>query len=474
MPIIKKCKLQKVDSVVGSIVGNASDDKPGVVVKFPADKIAGGTVNLTEDDIAEDFAQRYGDQFRFDHDVGRWFVWDGGRWKVNKTELAFDHARHLCRKHRGDQGRMASKKAAEGVECMARRDQRLAVTSDIWDQDPLLLGTPGGTVDLRIGALKEPVRIDYITKHVAVTPAPIGALCPIFKKFLNEATDSNKDVQTFLQQFGGYCLTGLTNEHALLFVHGHGGNGKSVFQNAICEIMGDYAKTAAMETFTASRHQRHLTEIAMLDGARFVAVSETENGQAWSETRINQLTGGDFVSANYMRRDHFTFRPKFKLMISGNHKPRLQTVNDAARRRFNIVPFVHKPKAPDQTLGAKLREEYPAILRWMIDGCLDWQANGLVRPEVVTKATADYFEEQDLLGRWIDEKCERGPGQKECSSSLYKSWKAFAEENGEEPGSATSFGSRLPEYGFDKMKSSKTYYLSIKLKPLASLLPADT
>lgn len=459
-------KNGKSDGHVGKTKSTVQE-KPGIAISFSAAKQLDST-NLTEDDIAEDFANLYGNGLRFDHDVGKWLVWTGYHWKTNKTGMAFDHARRLCRKHRAGQSRMASKKAAEGVEHMARRDQRLAVTSEVWDRDPFLLGTPAGTVNLKTGVLKVASREDYITKLTSVAPAAKGSSCPVFDKFLDEATGGDKGLQRLLQQWAGYCLTGDTSEHALLFVYGPGGNGKSVLQNALSEIMGDYAKTAAMETFAASRHQRHLTEIAMLHGARFVAVSETEKGQAWSETRVNQLTGGDLVSANYMRQDLFTFRPQLKLMIIGNHKPQLRTVNEAARRRFIIVMFAHKPKEPDQGLGAKLRKEYPAILRWMIDGCLDWQANGLMRPEVVLATTADYFEEQDLVGRWIEEECECGPTKKEAASKLYQSWKQFADANGELPVSSTAFGVMLPERGFKKVKSGTKYYVGIQLKSLAT------
>ena len=129
------------------------------------------------------------------------------------------------------------------------------------------------------------------------------------------------------------------------------------------------------------------------------------------------------------------------------------------------LPFKHKPKEPDNTLAAKLRNEYPAILRWMIDDCLDWQKNGLVRPDVVINATAEYFTEQDLLGRWIAEKCNCGVGCQEGATKLYTSWREFAITNGEEPGSATAFGSKLSEKDFQKKKSGGNIYLGIRLKP---------
>ncbi len=111
-------------------------------------------------------------------------------------------------------------------------------------------------------------------------------------------------------------------------------------------IMGDYAVTASMDVFIASSGDRHPTDLAMLRGARLVTASETEEGRQWAESRIKQLTGGDRISARFMRQDFFTFLPRFKLQIIGNHKPGLRNVDDAARRRFNLVPFVHTPASP--------------------------------------------------------------------------------------------------------------------------------
>jgi putative DNA primase/helicase len=432
-------------------------EQPGAVIKFPAVAVL-PNVELSEDAIAEAFALTYLDTLRFDHTRGKWFEWNDSRWKRNETELAFDYARHLCRQYRKDQLRMSSRKAAEGVELMAQRDQRLAVISEIWDRDPFLLGTPGGTVNLKTGELQPAAREDFITKLASVKPAAT-ADCPLFLKFLAEATADDEELQRYIQRWAGYSLTGDTSEHALLFIYGPGGNGKGVLKNVMTDILGDYAATAGMDTFAASKHHRHLTELAMLDGARLVAVSETERGQAWSETRINQFTGGDQITANFMRQDAFTYRPRLKLMIIGNHKPKLMAVNDAARRRFNIVPFTHKPKEVDMQLGEKLRKEYPGILRWMIDGCQDWLKNGLGRPAVVGKTTADYFDEQDLFGRWLEEKCDRGVGLKASSGALYDSWKTFATDNGDDAGSSTSFAPRMAERGFEKKKSGTVYYL---------------
>jgi putative DNA primase/helicase len=104
-----------------------------------------------------------------------------------------------------------------------------------------------------------------------------------------------------------------------VFVYGPGGNGKSVFLNTVTSILKDYAVTSAMETFTVSNGDKHPTDLAMLCGARLVTASETEEGRAWAESRIKQMTGGDPITARFMRRDFFTYTPQFKLIVIGNH-----------------------------------------------------------------------------------------------------------------------------------------------------------
>ena len=121
----------------------------------------------------------------------------------------------------------------------------------------------------------------------------------------------------FLQQWFGYSLTADVTEQALVFVFGPGGNGKSVFINVLTGIMGDYAATPTMDSLTVSKGDRHSTDIAMLRGARIATASETEHGRPWAEARIKQLTGGDAITARFMRQDNFTFKPTFKLLIVG-------------------------------------------------------------------------------------------------------------------------------------------------------------
>src|SRR5271166_1126223 len=107
------------------------------------------------------------------------------------------------------------------------------------------------------------------------------------------------------------------------------------------------------------------------------------------------------------------------------------------RRRLNIVPFTRKPSRPDPNLPAKLLEEAPAILRWMLDGCQDWQKNGLVRPAIVAAETSDYFSDQDTFSHWLAEACDCEPGNEWKSAragDLWRSWQTFAHAAGEPSG----------------------------------------
>jgi P4 family phage/plasmid primase-like protien len=327
------------------------------------------------------------------------------------------------------------------------------VDATVWDTDLMVLGTPAGTIDLKTGKLRTASPDDYITKQTSV--APESGEPERWLTFLRESLGDNEDTIRFLQQWCGYCLTGLTNEHALFFIYGPGGNGKSVFLNTIAAIMGDYAVTAAMETFTVSKFDRHPTELAMLAGARMVTASETEEGRAWAEAKVKQMTGGDPITAHFMRKDNFTFRPQFKLTIAGNHAPALLNVDDAMKRRFNIVPFTVKPAKPDRQLEEKLRAEHGKILAWAIKGCLDWLDRGLVRPAPVTEATADYFESQDLFGQWVAEDCETGPEKWESPTPLYNAWCAYSREAGEDPGTMKLFTQNLQKRGYPSKRTGQ-------------------
>jgi putative DNA primase/helicase len=339
---------------------------------------------FTDEALALRFAELRQDDLRYVASWSRWLHWSGSQWLMDETLLAFDMARAVCREAAAEcndsktAAVLASARTVASVERLARCDRRLAATVNQWDTDIWLLNTPDGTIDLRVGVMQPHNPMDYITRTTAISPC---GDCPMWIAFLNQVTAGDMDLQRFLQRVFGYGLTGDTSAHALFFLFGTGANGKSVTVDTVAGILDGYHKAAAIETFTASNSERHPTDLAGLRGARLVPAVETEEGRRWAESRIKALTGGDKIAARFMRQDFFEFQPHFKLVIAGNHKPGLRSVDEAIRRRFHLLPFTVTipPAARDPHLREKLRREWPGILAWMIEGCLEWQRTGLGR-----------------------------------------------------------------------------------------------
>jgi putative DNA primase/helicase len=425
---------------------------------------------FTDEALALRFASKHADSLRYVAALGRWFAYTGTYWRLDDTLFAFDRARHICREASAECNKdkissvLASAKTVSAVERLAKADRKLVAMMDQWDPDLMSLNTPSGTIDLRDGSLRPHNASDYCSRITAVAP---GGVCPTWHKFLDRVTDCNHDLKAFLQRVAGYSLTGLTSEHALFFLYGLGANGKSVFLNTLAGVLGEYHRTAPIETFTASAHDRHPTDLAGLRGARFVTASETEEGRRWAESKIKQMTGGDKIAARFMRGDFFEFSPQFKLVIAGNHRPGLRSVDESIRRRFNLIPFtVHiPPEERDEKLAERLKEEWPGILSWMVEGCLAWQRDGLNPPDIVKAATAEYLEAEDALSCWIEEKCDRGPQARETSTDLFVSWKNWADAAGESSGTQRRFSQKLEDRGFEKIRDRYgRSFVGIRLK----------
>lgn len=410
-----------------------------------------------EEVLAQRFTAEYGDMTKYVSLWGQWLIWDGARWRTDNTLEVYDFARAIARQAAAEvcsaggsvrrAAAIASARTVQAIVTLARAAREHAALPDDWDTDQFLLATPGGTVDLRTGQVRDPARDDRITKSTSVAP---GGDCPLWHKFLQRIFDGDAELIAYIKRVLGYSLTGSVREHALFFFYGTGGNGKSVLLNTWQQILGDYARTAPMETFTASSSDRHPTELAMLRGARTVIAQETNEGQRWAEAKIKALTGGDTITARFMRQDFFSFSPVFKLLIAGNHKPSLRNVEEAVRRRIHLVPFTVTipPSERDPELQAKLAAEAPGILQWAIEGCLEWQQVGLAPPKAVLAATGDYLADEDAIGRFIAERCINVDTGVEELQTLFSAWRDWCESTGEFAGTRRRFGQALEARGF--------------------------
>jgi len=444
--IPREFALNGIDDVIGQ---KGPDVALGLIRKAydPKEKKA-DLPTLTEERLAQEYEARYQGEMHYDHHRGRWYHWseEQGRWLLNEKRLAFHFARQICRSlNTGEKKEFARARVYGAVEQIAQTMPTFAVTSEQWDSNIWLLGTADGTVDLRTGKVQAADKNDFITKQTSVAPN-FDAPMPLFTKFLDEITKGDADLQRYLKRLSGYSFTGSTEEQKLFFLYGPGGNGKSVLVNTLDAIAGDYAKTATMEAFIAKRGEPHTTDIAMLAGARLVTASETQKGRRWDEALIGRLTGGDPITARFMRRDNFTYTPQFTLIIVGNHAPSLSSVNEANRRRFAIIPFTYQPPKRDKKLFEKLKPEWGAILAWVIQGAVEWYAHGLGKvPQVVKDETEEYFEAQDDIQTWVEECCLIGSNFKDSSQHLYASYEKWCKENGVTPGSQKELISTLKQ-----------------------------
>ena len=419
------------------------------------------SVWATDDALALEFTSRYGEDWRYCATWNQWLMWTAKQWKVDDTLLVNHLMRAIGREAalKADSHRIASKLASAGtvssIERLARMDRRHAATTSEWDANPMDINTPGGVVDALTGRIRPHRRGDLMIKMTNGTLVP-NSQCDTWLRFLDEVCGHDAELVAYLRRVCGYCLTGSTREHALIFLHGTGANGKSVFVNALLDVLGDYGMNAPMETFMSSRNDRHPTELAMLRGARLVVAAETEQGRSWNESRIKELTGGDLITARNLYQEFFTYPPQFKPMLTGNHKPALRNIDEAIRRRMHLIPFAMTipPERRDKELQQKLKRERDGIFGWALAGCADWLMNGLCPPQSVREATDEYFEAEDSLGRWIDERCVRAASARSLTIELFADWKQWAETAGEFVGTQKRLSEMLQSRGIQKWRNS--------------------
>lgn len=411
--------------------------------------------------IAGRFVDEHGADFAFCHDSGAWMVYRAGLWSEDRLGVVPNAARQICESvaSRCPDIRIAravaSAKTVRGVLQLASAWPEIAVRADAFDPDPWLLNTPDCVIDLRTGEKLAHSADMMMARQTAV---PAGGEAPLFKAMLMRITGGDFEFETYLRNMAGYLMTGSTQEHAMFFLFGGGANSKGTFINAVSGALGTYSTTAPIDLFLEQHGESHPTGIASLEGARLVTASETDEGRRWAEARLKQLVAGDKVAARKMRQDFREFVPRFKLVVCGNHKPHLRTVDESIRRRMQILPFLNQipVEERDLLLGEKLKAEWGGILSWALEGSIDWYVEGLKQPAAVRNATGLYLESEDAMGQWITDCTSETKGHWESSAVLFHSWKGWCERNGEHHGSGKRFNQALQSHGFKPARQGGT------------------
>lgn len=445
--------------------------------------------HLTDDGNAHRFIDQHGDDLRYSASWG-WVTWTGTHWQRDETLDHVDRARRTVqsiyleatdeedRERRKALNQWAFRSESAGrIEAMtkiARSDPLVTTRADQFDPDPWILNCLNGSLDLRTMALGPHRKDDMITRVTGFEFDP-QANAPRWAKLL-ERIVPEPDVRTFIQRAAGYSLTGVTREKIMLILHGSGDNGKTVFLEALRSVMGTYAVSAASSMLVSKRGSGTgmTNDIARLAGARFVTSAETEEGAKMASSFIKEITGGDKIMARFLYAENFEFTPQFKLWLGTNHPPIITDFGDAMWRRLRMIPFhVIVPKAeqiPRDELLAALLEEGPGILRWAVEGCVDWQEHGLQEPSEVMLATETYRDEMDWFGDFIDEVCAPYDGATTILT-LYDSFKQWCAMRGDmRPWSISAFTRQLKSRGYQpaRTRTGAKGFMGIQLKAVAN------
>jgi putative DNA primase/helicase len=437
---------------------------------------------------AERFAEQHGHHVRHCGAMRGFQIYHRGRWQLDETggiyRLAKKTVRAISEEALGVEDadvRKAIEKHAKASESLRARDAMLKMaaaekpipaTVEQFDCDPLLLNVLNGTIDLRTGEFSSHRREDFITKIVPVEFDP-EARSLLWERFLADVTGGNAQLARYLKRVVGYSLTGDVSDQALFFLWGAGANGKSTLLGVIRHLMGDYGQQAPPDMLLAKRNDQIPNDVARLRGVRFVATVEVGKGKRMAEVLVKQLTGGDTITARFMRAEFFEFEPTFKIWLAANHRPVIRGTDYAIWRRIRLIPFdVKIPREKrDPHLKEKLCEELPAVLAWAVQGCLEWQRYGLEPPAEVVAATEGYRAEEDVFGRFLVDRCDLDEGYSVRASDLRGSLLSWCEDNGEnpKPWSARRIASELETRGHTRhRRSDASWWNGLALRGAAS------
>ena len=407
--------------------------------------------------VADAYVRSLGDGARHVPKQGLWCFWDGRRWVADDVKASLDRVRLFCRGV-ADQAladvtlatgakalarTLESTRFAKGVELFAGVDGRVAVTPDAFDSRTWLLNTPAGVVDLRSGRMDRHRPEQMMRLTTSVSP---GGARPRFDRFILEVCQGDRELVRYLQVALGYAITGDTSMHSLLFLYGKGRNGKSTLMSLVQSVVGTYARRIPSETLMSdAKGKRHPTEIASLLGTRLAWASEVEEDAMFSDARLKDLTGEDILTGRFMFGDFFEFRRTHNLVLLGNHRPRLKSVDTAIRSRVKMVPFeANFAGREDRSLPGDLAAESGGVLSWLIEGAVAWARTTDLPPcAAVMRASEEYFQAQSTVESWVDECCVREEGATLAAGAAYDTYRAWKLARGEHPTSVVRFSEQM-------------------------------
>lgn len=441
--------------------------------------------DMTDTGNAHRLVDKFGKIIRYSYNRKKWYVWSDNKvWRVDESgevkklaDIICDDIKKEAFLEQDEDAQLSLLKwanktaSSKGKEAMIKEAQHIygiPASPDDFDAYMDYLNCQNGIVNLRNGELI-PHEGQFMMSKICMSDYDTkGAPPKLWLKFLDDVTNGNKELQDYIQKCIGYSLSGSTQEQCAYFLYGMGNNGKSTFLDTISDLLGGYAANTQPETIMMQKYNNNASsDIARLKSARFVTCEEPTEGVRLNEGLLKQLTGGSKITCRFLYGDEFEYTPEFKIWVATNHKPVIRGTDVGIWRRIKLIPFeVNIPKDKvDKNMKYKLREEFPQILRWAVEGYIKWQKEGMTEPQCVLDATKEYKQEMDLLATFIEQCLEIDYDTKNriMANELFAMYSHWAKSNNEYEMSSKKFfreiGKKLPEKG---RNSTGVFYSFIK------------
>jgi putative DNA primase/helicase len=451
---------------------------------------ASGAYLYTLDDTgnAKRFVKEFGSNIRWNTDNNTWMIWDGKRWENDTTgkaksyldrmtaEMQEDYKQGLSdepsniktlqpvaknisylRSHRGKENCLAEAQHLEGMP----------VNNSCFDSDGWQICTDSGVVNLRTGEVVPCAREQMMSKstdcEIDMTHEPTQ-----FLAYLKDILRNHPELLDYVHRLFGYAMTDSLREQQMYFLYGDGNDGKSLLLDVIGNVLGEYSWVAKSSLLTEQYNDnKSLTQIALLKGKRFISVEELKADDRLDESLVKDFTSGlGEITGKFLYANEFNFHFYGKIFMATNYKPIIRGTDNGIWRRIIIIPFDRalRDDEVDKDLKEKLLREKPQILGWLVNGCLDYQKNGLVPPACVKAMTQDYRTEQDRVLQWIDERCERGDSYYASASELFRDFTSWCINGNEYKMSQTMFGRSMGKKFTKRQVSGARIYYGLRLR----------
>lgn len=444
--------LQKVLGYLGTklaigfvrkLIAPADTQVPTVKTKYP----------LTEFGNTDRMLDRYADSLMYVPETDAWYCWTGVYWRRATTTDVQHYAKETIRSlinesedHENQLGEFfefcrisQQARMVANMVTLASSDPRVMVPAAELDKHKGMLCVQNGVVNLRTGELLPPDPMFRMTRICAYNYVP-EARAPLFEKVLSDVFFDDKDMVQFFMRVIGYAAVGDPVEDVMIIPYGDGSNGKSTVLGTIRRALGSYAKTADAGSFVSDGTNKSSSgpreDIVRLQGARFVYVSEPDEGAELREGAIKGMTGGDAIPARGVYgKATIEVEPTWVPFMPTNHKPIIKGNDNGIWRRLVLIPFLRnfdedKTIKKDEKLAEKLMGEGEGVLCMVVAAAGAYLARGLEQTAAIKRNRDEYRAQMDLLAEWLEECCEVNPEHSEEMKRLWLSWETWAKTRG--------------------------------------------